>query len=399
MHNRKSIFSHRHLIALVVGPIIGLAALYGAFAHQRTDFERFNINPNQYSYDPFNPEYQCHDMRDASECLSHITMRGSRRTVLWLGNSQLNTISFYMPGEKTAVHEVHDRLITQGIDVFGINAYNENIREQFILYSFAISRARIDDLIIPIVFPLADLAVVRPTIASALLDQKVASILDADPAGREVLETYAPRDLTSQKILIHNAIHSSGPKPAAYEAWENTLNAWLNQSLELFALRGEARGQWNIALLRLRNWALSQVISDSRLESTGGGAARPDYPRVYLNMAGYERNFQLLKGFIDFAAAHGTRLHIYWAPTPQQLFERTDVSIYLAAKAETATLARAKGISFSDFESLVPDDRWSVMTRGKDWALLDLYHFRASGHMALANAVADMLAGSEKYNP
>lgn len=399
MHNRCSILSHRHWIALVVGPVIGLATLYGAFAHQRTDFERFNINPNQYPHNPFNPEYQCQDMRDASECISHIVSRGERQTVLWLGNSQLNTVSFYMPGEKTAVNLVHDRLIKHGTDVFGINAYSENIREQFILYSFAISRSRVDDLILPIVYPLADLTVVRPTIASALLDPPVASILKADPTGREMLDTYTPRDPTSHKIMVHNAISGSGQQSAAYEVLEDGLNSWLNHSLELFSLRGEARGQWYVGLLRLRNWVLSQASADPRLEAIGNSTARPDYPRVYLNMPGYQRNFQLLSRFIDFAAGHGTRVHIYWAPVPQQLFERTDTSIYRSAKEETIALANAKGVDFSDFESLIPDDRWSVMTRGKDWVLLDLYHFRESGHVALANAVVDMLAGSEKRSP
>ncbi len=310
----------------------------------------------------------CQGAEDANLCIEGSAERDAATVVLWLGNSQLHAINQWQTGEVSSAQRLHEKLHTQGRDLLVFSQPNANLQEHYALFEYLQARLPLSTLILPVVFDDTRESGLRPDIATLLADPAVASALGKTDIGQQLLNT-AKLEKNGQ----------SGDAPTWQERSEQWLDARLATHSEIWEQRAQYRASAGFALYRLRNSVLGISASSLRRKLPGR----------------YQQNMDSLTALLAHAELLQLDVLVYIAPIRGDITTPYIPAEYAEFVLEVERLAGSYGARFANLEALVAPMHWgstgSTSLAGSQTAGVDFMHFRASGHVLLAETLFDLL--------
>ena len=289
------------------------------------------------------------------------------KVFLWLGASQLHTISAAQDGQTIAVAVANAAAARKGLPIryVQVSNGNANLYEMLGVY-LEVTQAGFhpDGVILGMTYDDLREPGVRGSIYPKITDELLAiggpgvANLRAEMIARNAVPATAP--------VVRNAMNGT-PQQTLEKSLVNYLDAhWTNYAYRE-RLKGMLQISWKQKVARV-------VLGSERRASVVVDKADEDY------------NMLALQSLARIAQSQGTKLWIYRAP----VLHKSDFSYYVAGDYERFTAAlveycRASGIAFLDLDHLVPDSLFGLTNSD----LPDYFHFAAAGHELLGSAIQD----------
>ncbi len=354
---------------LLLGGALAGAFLYLRFSDLATNIDEFPEGTGGYFARYEDSPIHCRSIEDAQECLEGLGARGAKNAALWLGNSQLHAVNQHQRGERHAPDLLAQRLRERGLDLLTFSQPNGNVLEHLLLFTYLRQRMPLRVLLLPMVFNAFREGGVRTSITPAFADPQTVTILQEHEIGRQLLADHS--EAASQDF--------AALKQTVQERSEAALTNWLTEHSVLWQLRPDARSALYHLTMDLRNVAFGITPQSKRHMIPGL----------------YGRNMAAATAILDQARDAGIRVVMYICPV------RSDIEIpyvddeYARFKKEVEELASLHGAIFVNLEDLVPGSQWGAKGGALGALELDFSHFRAKGHVLLADALGDLLEDEE----
>lgn len=358
-------------VVLILSFLIVTTFLHLCSEDKNTNFEdaaTFGANTTTIMPSVGKYKIHCADDRDVENCIDGFVNRGSRNSVIWLGNSQLHAINQWKEGEINAPMLLHQKIDGVGLDLLTFSQPNANLQEHYILFQYLITRIpTIKTLILPIVFDDLREEGIRENI----------KIFTRDPKTRLVIEGDNKLKFSQKNEPKTDGIEKAEGKLTPQNLTESFFTDWLDDISSIWRSRAEMRGQIFTGLYLLRNYIFG--INPS--------SKRKIIPSHYRN------NFEFLNGIIESAEKNKIQLIIYIAPIRSDIEIPYDDSEYSKFKDEVKKLADSRGVIYRNFEDIVPPKSWGIKDSTKMGGAgeVDFMHFQASGHKLLANHLSGLI--------
>ena len=297
--------------------------------------------------------------------------RGRCPVVVWLGNSQLHGINQYQEGQENAPLLVHHRFSPQGIDVLTFSPASANLIEHYVLFEFLRQKLPIKVLVWQGMFVNQRWTTVRPELQSCLEDPGSVEALQETQTGKMILARYHTQDESATGDDL------AGLRDTWQETCERGINDWLGRNSTLWSLRPKIRVAFFAHLSNLRTTVFR---------------VQPHTKRKMLK-GPYGTNVQALQELLEVTAEDGIKVIVYIAPmrpTEQRPYLEEEFAQW---EVDVKTLADRYGAVYADLENIIPVELWGVHEGRQLFAREqpDFWHFQASAHAILADAVNELL--------
>ena len=367
---------YRHIVLLspfILGICFAFLFLKILSPDNKIDFEdaaTFGAGTTNYWATNDGFKIHCADSRDVEECLDGILARHSRRSVLWLGNSQLHSVNELRRGETTATPILFKGLQLQGLDLVTFSQPNANLQEHYLLFEYLSSRLPLQYLILPMVFDDTREDGLRKEVSNFLSDKNTKNALSKTSIGLKIL------DLNKQKLSDGND-DMAGITNTLQVVAEDKLNSALKMHSQLWAERPEMRGQIFTGLYLLRN-SIFHINPSSKRKMIRGR---------------YLDNMNAFEAILASASERGISVLVYIAPLRSDVESPYVDSEYNFFKKDVERLSNIYGAKFSNLENLVPPELWGSKegTSLGNRLEIDFMHFQGGGHRYLAQKILNLL--------
>ena len=357
------------LASIAAGAVLALF-LFWSFSGQRTKFDEAGLGVGTLSCRAqyLGHQLHCEGFEDIDDCIAGIREREAERIVLWLGNSQLDGVNQWAPGQETAPPILARRLRQYDLDLIAVSAPNITAQELLVDLAYLKAQLPIQTVIVPLVFtsfryPLG----VREELSPGMNDPDSVAALEASEIGRKILAAH--RD------------SGKGATPALADTFqevsEERLTTWLEEHTSIWAAREEVRGRLELFVFRLRN-TVFRITPQSKRRVIPGN---------------YKVNMEALVALLELARRDGIDVVTYVVPIRDDYDRPFLESEYDRFKRDTEATARRHGATFVNMESLVPSPLFGYMVAPDLGGALtpDFMHFQVGGHIALAGAMGDLI--------
>lgn len=293
------------------------------------------------------------------------------QVLLWMGASQLHSISAARDGEEIAV--VHANELASGrsarIRYVQLSYGNANPHELLGIYLLARQEGfRPDGVIVSVIYDDFREPGIRQEIRPAINPEL--QLVGGAGVDSLATEIASRSDIAVSSPVVRNAMEGTP---------QETVEAFLVQFLEHYwpgyadrqGLKGMLEIAWKQEVARI-------VLGRERRSS------------VIVETAAEEYGMQAFESLRRLTAQDGIPLYIYRAP----LRRKADFSYYRerdyqAFSARLEAWCRANGIAYRDFDPLVSGDLYGLTNSG----LPDYFHFEEPGHVVLGKAVQEWTTG------
>ena len=305
---------------------------------------------------------QCADASDSAKCIGVWHKAGDPPAVIWFGNSQLEGINRFKPGDLNAPELLHRALGARGKYVVTYSQPNANLTEEAIIWAAIQPVYRPRLLILPVCYDDIRELGVRDTVGDMLDDPKVSARLKRAPYWAQIASAVG-------EAMKQNAPLKAETHLSLQNRTEAAATGFLSHHWSLWSDRANMRGILGFAVHGLRNEVLG-IHSTSK---------RPVDPSVLVN------RLTLLDGMIAEARADGAQVLLYAPPYRQDIDGPYLVDDYHVFKAQLAAIAKKHGATFVDIDPIVPGPEWATVTDDVfGFQEPDFMHFTAAGHQRLA---------------
>ena len=209
--------------------------------------------------------------------------------------------------------------------------------------------------------------------------------LDSTAIGKVLIERFA-------NLAHEESDELAGLEDTTQRVIEASITSWLTTNSKLWRTRKEARGQ--IAILQTQ--ARTAVV---RARNFIGGIS-PIKGRVRIPDNRYRSNAAAIEAILDSAQGAGIDALVYIQPRAADAPFPYDPDLYERFKGEVQDLANRYGGTFLNIEDAVVGSVWGQITVLGSDTKQDIFHFKASGHTQLADAlepaIRKMLMSEEK---
>ena len=295
------------------------------------------------------------------------------KVLLWMGASQLHSISAARDGEQIAVVHANEQAARRSARTRYVQLSYGNANPHELLGVYLLARQegfRPDGVIVGVIYDDFREPGIRREISPAI-DPKLQL---AGGAGVDGLATeIASRsDVTVTSPVVRNAMEGTP---------QETIEVFLVQFLEHYwpgyenrqRLKGMLQIAWKQEVARI-------VLGGERRSS------------VIVDAAAEEYGMQAFESLRRLTARDGIPLYIYRAPLRRKAdFSYYRDSDYRAFSARMESWCRANGIAYRDFDRLIPDQLFGLTNSG----LPDYFHFEEPGHEILGRAVQEWTTGGQ----
>ncbi|MEK6542453.1 MAG: hypothetical protein AABZ45_10085 [Pseudomonadota bacterium] len=311
-------------------------------------------------------DIQCQGAASHERCLSTYRAAGSGRSILWLGNSQLDAVNRIQPGDRNAPVILHDRLAARGRYLVVYQMPNANLSEHILATEAVLPAYRPDVVILPVCYDDIRELAVRDDVAALLEQPGLRRRLAATRYGRQVLAAAGVQTDRGEAAVNHDDPRSIRPKVEA------ALVGALEQHSDLWKQRDSLRGMLGFAIHTLRNKALG-------INSQTKRAVDPTLYRERMTMLG---------DYLNDLRARGVRVLLYVPPYRQNVSGPYIEGDYAAFKHDLAAMATRNGADYADLDAIVPGPEWGMVTDSLfGFQEYDFMHFTGDGHRRLADAL------------
>lgn len=333
---------------------------------KRTKFEELALGKSTISFFPEVDEYPIH-ISDPDELESLMTgweQRGSRSTVLWLGNSQLHAINQANSESAPASAKIFDEFDRRGIDVLTWSFPNANLEEQYLAFEHFRAKLPMKAVILPVVFDDFRESGVRDSLTTLFDSRDTCQALAQTSCGRSLLKGQEGDPVVDADDSLQ-------------QKSEEAVESWLASQSKTFENRGELRGLLFSYAYVMRNRAFGITAQSVRKKIPGR----------------YALNMDALQSLLKVAVSAGIEPLVYVVPLRQDVQTPYQPEQYRLFKDEIRQLVESHDCRLADLDELVPGQFWGQMADvqggGKGF---DFMHFQEDGHRLLATEVADNLA-------
>jgi len=356
-------------LPLVVGSLVGISALiYFTIDSKPKKFDDFALGKeNTTSLEFVNGvQVHCNDVKNSHECINgYNNSRPGEDIVLWLGNSQLDTINQIKPGDVTAAYILHRYFAADSKYYLTFSQPNASLQEHYLLFEYLTHQLPVTNLVLPIVFDDMRETGIRHSLIDAFNNQAVSKRLYNTVIGRKLISLHGNQNSIANDMT---ALDGTVQKQS-----EKYLNEGLNEIWRIWEQRVGLRGSFLTSLYVFRNWLFG--INPSSIRRIIPGR--------------YSMNLDALKAVFQTANEQGIKVLLYIPPLRNDVKVPYDLDQYGKFKYEIQLLAQKNEAKFVNLEHLVPAELWGTKpstTLGRDQEL-DFMHFQAGGHELLANAL------------
>lgn len=295
------------------------------------------------------------------------------RVLLWMGASQLHSISAARDGQAIAAVHANALAAARSARTRYVQLSYGNANPHELLGVYLLARQggfRPDGVIVSVIYDdLREPGIRReisPTIDLGL------QLAGGEGVGDLVTEMAARSDVATTSPVVRNAMEGT-----PQQALESFLVGWLERVWPGYESRQRLKGMLEIAW---KQEVARIVLGRERRTSVLVDTAEEEYGM---------RAFESLR---RLTARDGIPLYIYRAP----LRRKADFSYYRdqdyrAFSARMEAWCRANGIAYRDFDALIPGDLFGLTNSG----LPDYFHFEEPGHEILGKAVQEWTTGSQ----
>lgn len=371
---------------IVLGATVALVGLHVAFDGKKVDYETLALGEASQAHwatvdgEPINCEgFELEEDRvigktiaEIDDCIAASVARGAKRSVIWLGNSQVFAINQMGPSDVTAPPFIHDRLQQRGLDLVTFSYPNANQQEHLAVYAYAAARLPVKAVLVNLVYDDFREDGVRARLQPTVKDEAAQRTLEQTPIGLKLIadaEAQAALEPESEKEAV-----------SLQERSESALTDWLNQTA-LWSNRVQARGDLLNNLYRLRNLVLN---------------INPQSKRRMIRTR-YAANMEALTALLRDAQRREVTVLGFIVPLRNDVAPPYDMADYRRFIAEMGALFARYGQPFRNLENTVPSRYWGYKesTSVGDQLELDFMHFQAPGHALLASALTDFILDAE----
>jgi len=284
-------------------------------------------------------------------------------TILWLGNSQLNTVNQFREGDHISAWWLRQEVSCPDTTLpFGVALPLANFQEMYLVEEYVTARLPVNVVFLELCFDGLRQDGLRHDFAG-IAEPSDERELGGEPVGRAILETA--------QALWRNEVaaeQNPGLKGFLQQGVENRLDATLAKISPLWADRDNMQLKFLVDVYVARNHLLG--INSSTVRK--------------LIPSRYDRNMQALTALLRLARARGIPVIGYISPLRQDLAPPYDPGEYARWKGSLAKLFPENGAKLISLETLVPPADWGTSGRIGD---VDFIHFRNSGHQLVAHAM------------
>ena len=290
-----------------------------------------------------------------------------RREVLWLGNSQLHAINRREGDSGRALSNAPDFAGQRaGYPFWALSLPNAGLQEHYVLFEWAMSRRRPDQVVIGLVYDDLREDGLRGEL-ELLADEALIDRLDAHPpVGSRLADVLKATSSRSDPLEVSRERRSLADRS------EDWLDQRFARFSPLWAERSKTLVAFQVRLHKLRNWLF-------RIDATTQRRMLP---------VRTQRNMEALEAMLQRAQQEGVPLLAYIVPLRWDVDPPYELESYAGWKEQVEQLVQRYGAGFADFDRVVPDDEWGLYYRTGQ---VDFMHFQESGHRRLADAVLERL--------
>ena len=289
---------------------------------------------------------------------------------LWLGASQLHTISNGTSADKIAVYHANKFLEDTGTNlrIVELSYGNGNLLELLAAYLRIREEGAIPDFVI-VAVTYDDMR--EPGVRRGLVPDIDVKLNEVGGPGIRVLsaEIAASQEEADITPVVRNAT-SGTPQ----EKLEKYLTALLEENWPAYRNRGRLQGMLEI----LAKQRIARII-----------LGRERRQSVTITAGQEDRNFLALDSLRRVTYADGVRLFVYRAPLRKSdNFSYYDPNDYRKFEARLSEYCREENIAYRDLDDLVPSELYGMTNSG----LPDYFHFNERGHEILGKTIADWVS-------
>lgn len=364
----------RNIYVLFISCLLAVVLLYAVFGRSNIIFDELALGAEtksvfaSYDGDPIH----CMTLADAQRCLAPAVSRKLESSVLWLGNSQLHAINQLKPGELTAPALLAQNLRPEQIEVLAFSQPNASLSEHLVMFESLTKHLPFKFLVLPLVFDDTRETSIRRGVGMAIDEPTVQRELSLGDAGNRIVRQIQASNERDQKQAAETL----------QTRFERGIVDLLEYCCRWETVRSQARGSISIWLYVTRNTVFNIKPTSIRRKIA------PSYDQ---NLAAAAQTFSR-------AEAMGIHTIAYIAPIRNDFQKPYDPAEYEAFKEDAARLAKLHSATFMNLEDLVPNNFWGNKdaTSVGGAPEIDFMHFRFSGHVLLADAVAGAIARNAK---
>ncbi len=295
------------------------------------------------------------------------------QVLLWMGASQLHSISAARDGEAIAVVHANEQAARRSARTRYVQLSYGNANPHELLGVYLLARQegfRPDGVLVGVIYDDFREPGIRREI-SPVIDPELQL---AGGAGVDslVTEIASRNDVTVSSPVVRNAMEGTP---------QETIEAFLVQFLEHYWPGYENRQQLKGMLEIAWKQEVARVVLGSERRSS-----------VLVDAAAEEYGMQAFASLLRLTARDGIPLYVYRAPLRRKAnFSYYRDSDYRAFWARMESWCRANGIAYRDFDRLIPDQLFGLTNSG----LPDYFHFKEAGHEILGKAVQEWTTGGQ----
>jgi hypothetical protein len=330
------------ILILFFSPIISWVILSLIFSKTNKKFDELALGKENVLVinKIYDQEFLCSSLDNIINCIEFLKSKDFKKKILWIGNSQLQSVNEGTSYSKVAPYLVSEYFYNKEIGVIAFVAPNISFREYSQVISYLLGNIELDYIILPLVFD----------------DTRENNIRDSLTVKKE--------DLNSNKISLQ-------------EISEQKITNFLDKNINWTQIRSQSQGYIYEFLYRFRNYLFN---------------INPTTIRKPIKSI-YEKNINALNVSLKKIKENKIESILYVAPIRNDIKIPYDLQEYYQFKNKMESLSKDLSVNFYNLENIIPENFWGKKSGTKLGVVdeIDFMHFKNEGHTILANEMIKIL--------
>ena len=298
------------------------------------------------------------------QCLKKNVLNNEKK-ILWIGNSQLNTVNQFKIGERASPVILYSSLKKDKIDLTTFYYPNLSLLEYYILLSYLVNKNDFKIIILPLFFDDTREQEIRDDIKTFLFNKDLTGYLSQSSLGKKILSQN-----TGNKIYIKK---KDIEQKSLQENFEKKIISFLNYEFNWTNKINFIEIRLNYLIYRLRNTIFGINPSTTRK----------------LIPYSYNLNIEAFKEIIELSKKKNIKVFSYIPPIRNDTKIPYNLIEYENFIKNIKVILDHNELTLFNYENLIPNNYWGTMeatnlTKDQD---IDFMHFQYSGHQILSKQI------------
>jgi len=312
----------------------------------------------------------CSGFKDYKDCINLIKKKDKKEIILYLGNSQINSINQKKEEDHLVSYYLFDKLKEKKKIILTFVLPNGSITEHLIIYEYISNIVNVDKLIVSLVFDDFREGNIRKDISDFLKEEKFVEVFNKSKHKKKIY-----------KQINYNKKTNKGGVKSPQIFFEKKITDYLDTCCDYESKRSYASKTIYLKLYILRNYVFN---------------INPTTKRKIIPSA-YEKNINSFEDLIISSKRNNTKIYSYIAPIRQDVGIPYVKHEYEMFKSDINKLSNKHSAEFENFENLIPNNLWGTKPATKIGGKneIDFMHFQGPAHKILSNKILEIIGESK----